>query len=175
MECYNSNFSRACTHYSDFVERAQLLTQKLLKQGCVAPRLKSSLRSSSWSGWLLQNIHISNDKCYFPALHFCILYLCFPLSPTILLPACAPLSLTVYNMSNKRVRWMSYKKRESLTFIEHLDSPLVFGGVRVTNLFRFLCCIVLLCFVCLRPVSCVVPSVASVSGLPSLDCPFGFL
>jgi len=37
-------YSRACAQYSDFLDRAQLLTQKLLKQGCVAPRLKSLLQ-----------------------------------------------------------------------------------------------------------------------------------
>ena len=36
-------YSRACAKYSDFLHRAQLLTQKLLKQGYVAPRLTSSL------------------------------------------------------------------------------------------------------------------------------------
>jgi hypothetical protein len=30
-------YSRVCTKYSDFLDRAQLLTQKLLKQGYVAP------------------------------------------------------------------------------------------------------------------------------------------
>jgi hypothetical protein len=37
-------YSRACVQYSDFLVRAQLLTQKLPKQGYVAPRLKSSLQ-----------------------------------------------------------------------------------------------------------------------------------
>ena len=37
-------YSRACAQYSDFLDRLQLLTQKLLKQGYVAPRLKSSLQ-----------------------------------------------------------------------------------------------------------------------------------
>ena len=37
-------YSRACAEYSDFLDRAQLLTQNLLKQGHVAPRLKSSLQ-----------------------------------------------------------------------------------------------------------------------------------
>ena len=38
-------YSRACAQYSDFLDRAQLLTQKLLKQGYVAPRLKSLLQN----------------------------------------------------------------------------------------------------------------------------------
>jgi hypothetical protein len=58
--------SRACVKYSDFLHRAQLLTQKLLKQGYVAPRFEAIatniLRSSSQSGWPLRNIHISNDN-----------------------------------------------------------------------------------------------------------------
>ena len=33
-------YSRACAHYSDVLERAQLLTQKLPKQGYVALKLK---------------------------------------------------------------------------------------------------------------------------------------
>ena len=37
-------YSRACAQYSDFLDRAQLLTQKLLKQGYVAPKLKLSLQ-----------------------------------------------------------------------------------------------------------------------------------
>ena len=37
-------YSIDCAQYSDFLDRAQLLTQKLLKQGHVAPRLKSSLQ-----------------------------------------------------------------------------------------------------------------------------------
>ena len=38
-------YLRACAKYSDFLDRPQLLTQKLLKQGYVAPRLKSSLQT----------------------------------------------------------------------------------------------------------------------------------
>ena len=37
-------YSRACAQYSDCLNRAHLLTQKLPKQGYVAPRLKSSLQ-----------------------------------------------------------------------------------------------------------------------------------
>ena len=36
-------YSRACEVYNDFIDRARLLTEKLLKQGYVAPKLKSSL------------------------------------------------------------------------------------------------------------------------------------
>ena len=37
-------YARACVKYSDFLERGQLLSQKLLSQGYVKPRLESSLR-----------------------------------------------------------------------------------------------------------------------------------
>ena len=37
-------YYRASTKYSDFLDKAQLLAQKLFKQGYVAPRLKSSLQ-----------------------------------------------------------------------------------------------------------------------------------
>jgi formate hydrogenlyase subunit 3/multisubunit Na+/H+ antiporter MnhD subunit len=61
-------------------------------------------------------------------------------------------------------RRVSYKKRERLTLREHIRSSSVFGGVRVAHGFSFLCCVAILCFVCLRPVSCL-PHVDSVSGL----------
>ena len=35
-------YSRACDIYLDFIDRARLLTQKLLNQGYVAPKLQSS-------------------------------------------------------------------------------------------------------------------------------------
>ena len=66
-----------------------------------------------------------------------------------------------------------------------LDTPPVFGGVHVVRLFRFLCCVFV---VCLHPVSYVpgidgfsrlsmsyVPGIDGFSRLYILDCPFGFL
>jgi len=38
-------YSRACAQYSNFLHRAQLMTQKPLKQDYVTPRLKSSLQT----------------------------------------------------------------------------------------------------------------------------------
>jgi len=65
-------------------------------------------------------------------------------------------------MSNMAV---SYKRQKLLSFREHLESPTVFGGVRVAHCFSFLFFFV--CFACLRPVSLVCPN------LPvSLDCQF---
>jgi len=55
----HARYSRACAQCRDFLYRGHLLTQKLLKLGYVAPRLKSSL---SRSGSPLRNIHISNEN-----------------------------------------------------------------------------------------------------------------
>jgi hypothetical protein len=38
------HYSRAGVQYSDFLDRTQTLAQKLIKQGYVAPRLKSPLQ-----------------------------------------------------------------------------------------------------------------------------------
>ena len=43
---------------------------------------------------------------------------------------------TLFQTSNCR---LSYKREKLLTLHEHLDSPLVFGGVRVAQPFSFLC------------------------------------
>ena len=91
---YSTRYSRNCAQYSDFLSRAQLLTQKLLKQGYVSPGLKSSLqkplRLSSQSGWPVRNVHISNDNGSFTFY----VDVFFPLLLSRLLP-----DLTIY-MSN---------------------------------------------------------------------------
>jgi hypothetical protein len=38
------HYSRVGVQYTDFLDRTQTLTQKLIKQGYVAPRLKSPLQ-----------------------------------------------------------------------------------------------------------------------------------
>ena len=58
---YLIRYSRVCGQYSNSLDKAHLLTQKLLKQGYVVSRLRSSLQrfyeiSSSRTGWLLRNI-----------------------------------------------------------------------------------------------------------------------
>ena len=62
--------------------------------------------------------------------------------------------------------------RHCLTFTAAWVHPPVFGGVRVAHRFSFLWCI--FCFVCLRPVFCVL-NVACYSGLSIFDGAFGFL
>jgi hypothetical protein len=55
-------YSRACSQSSNLLDRAQLLTKQLLKQGFVAPRLKSSLQKLYGRHHNLLDIHISKDN-----------------------------------------------------------------------------------------------------------------
>ena len=47
--------------------------------------------------------------------------------------------------------------RGSISFANTSVHPTDFDGVRVAHLFSFQCCVVLCCFVCLRPVYCLSP------------------
>ena len=100
------------------------------------------------SGWLLQNVHISNDNESFLFHVDCF----FPLSLTRLL-----LDLTLY-MSNR----VSYKKQELLTLCTWVHPPFFKGSM----LLNFLVFRIKLCLFCFRPVSWVL-NVSSVSGLSS--------
>ena len=55
-------YSRACGQSSNLLDRAQLLTKRLLKQGFVAPRLKSLLQKLYGLHHNLLDIHISKDN-----------------------------------------------------------------------------------------------------------------
>ena len=61
-------YNRACGSYERFLDRGLLLTKKLLNQGFLLVKLKSSkgLRSPSWLGWPLWNICVTNDHGYIP-------------------------------------------------------------------------------------------------------------
>jgi hypothetical protein len=51
--------------HQDFLDRGLLLTRKLLHQGFLFVKLKSSLlRSPPWLGWPLWNIGVTNDHGY---------------------------------------------------------------------------------------------------------------
>ena len=56
-------YSGACAQYSDFLYRAQLLTQKVLKQVYVAPRLMSSLQKLYVHQNLIDSLYVD---CVFP-------------------------------------------------------------------------------------------------------------
>jgi hypothetical protein len=63
-------YSRACGYYQDFLDRGLLLTRKLLNQGFLLAKLKSShikiLRSPPWLGWPFWNICVTIDHWYVP-------------------------------------------------------------------------------------------------------------
>ena len=78
-------YYRACAQYSNILDRVQLLTHMLLKQGYVAPRLISSQQNSTVdiTIWLtVTHFHISNDNGSFT---FSV-DVFFPLSLSRLLP-----------------------------------------------------------------------------------------
>ena len=131
------HFTTHMLFYSNFLDRARLLTQKIHKQ--IEVIATEILRSSSQSGWPLRNIHISIDNGSFPFY----LEFIFPLSQTRLL-----LDLTIH------VSKMAGIIKEAGTAY-HSRAPgfiAVFCGLHVAHLFSFLCCVL---FMNLHPVSCV--------------------
>ena len=121
-------YSRACAQYCDFLDRGQLLIQKLHRQCYVASRLplKIILQSSSQSGFPLRNIHISNDYSSFT----------FDVDVFFSLSLPRPLPHLTVCMSSM------------LTLPEHLSSPtVVFDEVRVTHRFSLLCCSIMCLYI----------------------------
>ena len=111
-----------------FLDRAQLLTQKLPKQGYVAPSHRyKMLRSSSQSDWPLQNIHFSMSM---DLLLFTYIFLSSITAKTFT-------GLGMYIWVSRQV---SYKKQELITLREHLSSPLFFVWSVCAHLLSFLCC-----------------------------------
>ena len=80
--------------------------------------------------------------------------------------------LVVVLMVQSFIFQVYYKKQELLTLGEHLGSSPVFGEICATHLFSFLCCVVFVCFVYLRPLSWL-PNVVSLLSI--LHCTFCFL
>jgi hypothetical protein len=63
-------YSRACGSCHDFRDRGLPLTRKLLNQGFLLIKLKSSLlQSPPWLGWPLWNFCVANDHGYIPLLN----------------------------------------------------------------------------------------------------------
>ena len=74
-------YSRACDLYIDFLDRARILTNKLLKQGFVAERLKSSL----------QKIFVHHREIVGPLRNICVADANRPVSITASLFLCTGL------------------------------------------------------------------------------------
>jgi hypothetical protein len=58
-------YSRACAQYINFLDRAQLLPQKLLKQGYVAPKLKYAVVNATKNLFLMYTWFFPYHRQYF--------------------------------------------------------------------------------------------------------------
>jgi len=141
------NISSSCP------EKVQL-TQKLLTHGYVAPRLKSLLQTFYGSHHdLIDRYEISRSLMTMDLFPF-----------TQMLSALYHCQDDVYRtlLYIWVTRQVSYKKQELHTLCEHMCSLSFFGGVRGAKLYRFLCCVLFVFFLCLA-----YPRLQI-----SFDCPF---
>ena len=115
-------YSRACGSYQDFLDRGLLLTMKILNQGLLLVKLKSSLRQfyglhHDMVGGYGICFHKSQRICSTCRKHFSVL------SQSWLITELAP-----------RLTWrVPLVEQELLTLPEHLSSHPVFSWVRVTQ------------------------------------------
>jgi hypothetical protein len=150
-----TTFTLLWAQYNDFYGIAQLLTQKILKQGCVTPRLKKSLQKFYCRDHELVDLYEISTSQMTMDISPCIYFFLSYITDTRLLP-----DWTI---------WKTWQvKGKLLTLRDHMDSHPGFWWVYMLliffNLFLF----------CLRTISCL-PDVASVSGLSIIDFSFGFL
>ena len=108
-------YSRAFDIYLDFIDRSRLLTQKLLNQGYVAPKLQSSfLKFYGRHHDLVDRYDKTVSKMKEDLFTWC------------------PFLILDLTWATWRV---SCRKQRLLTLPEHLSLPPVFGGVHVVHLF----------------------------------------
>ena len=115
-------YSRACGSYQDFHEKGLLLTRKLLHQGFILVKWKLKLRNfavATMTWWPLWNIYVTNDHGYVPLV----------LSTSLFFPH----SRLITGFVTRLTRRVPLVEQELLTLPEHLSSPQVFSGVRVTR------------------------------------------
>jgi hypothetical protein len=109
-------YSRVCAQYSDFLDRVQLLPQKLLKQRYVAPRLKSSQQKfyGRHHHWLtIGKYPYLKWQWIFYFLRMCVL---------------SSITTKIFDQTwlyIRVTRRVSYKKQELFTHRERLSSPQV--------------------------------------------------
>ena len=77
------------------------------------------LRSSPWLGWPLWNIYVTNDHGY--------------VSLVLNTSRSFPHSRLITGFVTRLTRWVPLVEQELPTFPEHLSSPPIFSGVRVTR------------------------------------------
>ena len=154
-------YSRACGSYHDFLDRWMLLTRKLLNQGFILVKLKSSLRQfygRHWLGWPLWNICVTNDHGYVPL--FVNIYRSFPHSRLIT------------GFVTRLTRWVPLVDQELLTLPEHLSSPSVFSGFPVTRSLVLCVCFVDRCLSCYILFLLAIV-LSDLFRYTDYDCPFG--
>ena len=122
-------YTRACGSYQDFLDRGLLLTRKLLNQGFLLVKLKSSLRNFYGRHNDLVDrygISVTNDHGYAPLV--------------VNTSRSFPHSRLITGFVTRLTRRVPLVEQELLTLPEHLSSPPVFCGVRVTlSLVLYVC------------------------------------
>ena len=112
-------YSRACGSYHDLLDRGLLLTRKLLKHGFLFVKLKSSLERFTVATTTWLNICVTNDHGYVPLV--------------VNTSRSFPCSWLITGFVTRLPRRVSLMEQGLLTLPEHLSSPPVFSGVRVTR------------------------------------------
>jgi hypothetical protein len=113
-------YCAACCSYQDFVDWGLLLTIKLLNQGFLLVKLKSSLRTFyDRHHWPLWNICVTNDHGYVPLVANTSRYF--------------PHSWLITGFVTRLTRRVSLVEQELLSLPEHSSSSPVNSGVRVTR------------------------------------------
>jgi len=112
----------ACSFYQDFLDKGLLLTRKLLNKGSLLVKLKSSLRKLYGRHHDLVNYRydllVVNTSRSFPH------------------------SRLITGIVTRLTRRVQLVEQELLNLPEHLSSPPVFSGVRVTRSFVLCGCFV---------------------------------
>ena len=115
-------YSRACGSYQDFLDRGLLLTGKLLNQGFLLVKLKSSLRKFYGHHHDLVDrygISVTNDHGYVPLV--------------VNTSRSFPHSWLIAGFVTRLTQWVSLVEQKLSTLPKHLSSPPVLSGVRVTQ------------------------------------------
>ena len=131
--------SRACGSYQDFLDRGLLLTWKLLNQGFLLVKLKSSLRKFYGRHHDLVDrygISVTNDHGYVP------------------LVVNTSLSFPYSRLITRLTRRVPLVEQELHTLPVYLSSPPVFSGVRVTRSLDLYVCFVDHCLSFFWPLCC---------------------
>jgi hypothetical protein len=122
------HYSRDCAQRSDFLDRVQLMTQKLSKQGCVARKWSHCCTNST----VVITIWLSVTK--YPYLKWQWIF--YFLRIFLLLSITAKTFTRLYIWVTRRV---SYQKQELLTLRKHMSATRFLCGVFVAHLFSFSC------------------------------------